>query len=200
MKEAFILDFKVLNDQNLSLLEFLTLLKLTYPEMEYEINDDVLNSLQEKQFIKIVKDEEQSITILREKSKLLIDFLLIEGLNSDYKVNKVNKKSERVINNGIDDFVNEFRGMWKGLKPGSMGSFAGCKEKLIRWMKDNPQYSKEDVLKAARIYIKSLDNYTYLQQADYFIYKKDAFGESSRLSAFVDEQETSNVSWTNTLS
>ena len=199
MNEAFILDFKFLNDQNLTLIEFLTLLKLNYDHIDYNLDNNILNSLQDKQFIKIIKDNEETITIFREKSKLLIDFLLIEGLNSDFKEKKINKRSSRVINDGLDDFINEYRQLWKGLKPGSMGSHTGCKDKLIRWMGDNPQYTKDDVLKAAKIYINSLDNYQYLQQADYFIYKKDLHGESSRLSAFVDDEEVSNTNWTTKL-
>lgn len=200
MKEAFILDFNLLNEQNLSLVEFITLLKLNHNEIDYNLDQDVLNSLQEKQFIKIIKENEVSITILREKSKLLIEFLLIEGLNSNYKDKKISKKSSRIINEGFEEFIDEFRLLWKGLKPGAMGSHIACREKLLRWMKDNPKYSKEEILNAAKIYINSLDNYQYLQQADYFIYKKDAHGESSRLSAYIDEEEVNNTNWTTKLS
>ena len=63
-------------------------------------------------------------------------------------------------------------------------------------MKNNPDYSKEDIIKAAKIYINSLDNYTFLQQADYFIYKKDAYGESSILSAFIDDISKPTDDWT----
>ena len=199
MNEAFILDFQVLSDQNLNLIEFMSLLKLNYNQIDYDINNDILNSLQDKQFIKIIKDNEETITILREKSKLLIDFLLIEKLNSDYKQKKISQKSSRTINDGLDEFIIEFRGLWKGLKPGSMGSFAGCKDKMIRWIKENPGYTKEKILNSAKTYINSLDNYQYLQQADYFIYKKDLHGESSRLSAFIDDEIVSNNDWTSKL-
>lgn len=199
-KLALILDFNFLESSNLSLIEFITLLKINYDQIDLEINDNVLNNLQEKQFIKIVKDENEKIIILREKSKLLIDFLLIEGLNDGYKEKKVIKKSSRSINDGFEEFITQYRNLFKGLKVGSMGSHNSCSDKLSRWMKENPQYSKEDVLKAARIYINSLDNYQYLQQADYFIYKKDAYGEQSRLSNFIDENEINNNSdWTSQL-
>jgi hypothetical protein len=198
-KLALILDFNFLESSNLSLIEFITLLKINYDQIDLEINNNVLNNLQEKQFIKIVKDENEKIIILREKSKLLIDFLLIEGLNDSYKEKKITKKSSRVLNDGFDNFITEYRSLWKGLKVGSMGSHNSCSDKLSRWLKENTQYSKEDVLKAARIYINSLDNYQYLQQADYFIYKKDAHGESSRLSAFIDETEVNNTDWTSKL-
>lgn len=200
MKEALILDFKILSEQNISLIEFITLLKLNYDQIDYIIEDNVLHSLQEKQFIKIIKDNEETVTILREKSKLLIDFLLIEGLNSDYKQKKINKKSTRVIENDLDQFIYDYRQLWKGLKVGSMGSENSCKDKMIRWMKENPRYSKQDILKSARIYLKSVDDYKYLQAADYFIFKKDGKEESSRLSAFIDETEQNNTDWTSRLS
>ena len=199
MKESFILDLNFLEEQNLSIMEFITLLKLNEVNIDLTLEDVILNSLQEKQFIKIIKDNEETITIIREKSKLLIDFLSIESSQSDYKNKRINKKSNRVINEDIDEFIDNYRLLWKGLKSGSMGSPNACKDKIIRWMKDNPKYSKEDILKAARIYIQSLNNYQYLQAADYFIYKKDGREESSRLSAFIDEIEVNNIDWTSTL-
>ena len=132
--------------------------------------------------------------------KLLLDFLSIESSYSDYKEKKIIKKSNRVINEGFDEFIEEYRNLWKGLKVGSMGSPMACKEKMLRWMGENPNYSKEDILKAAKIYINSLNNYQYLQAAHYFIYKKDGKEEDSRLSAFVEEKEVDNTDWTIRLS
>ena len=202
MKEAFILDLNFLKEQNLSVIEFVTLLKLNGSNIdlfliEFESEIYILEKLQEKQFIKIITYSE---VILREKSKLLLDFLSIESNYSDYKEKKIIKKSNRVINEGFDEFIEEYRNLWKGLKVGSMGSPMACKEKMERWMKENPNYSKEDILKAAKIYINSLNNYQYLQAAHYFIYKKDGKEEDSRLSAFIEEKEVDNTDWTTKLS
>ena len=202
MKEAFILDLNFLKEQNLSVIEFVTLLKLNGSNIdlvliEFESEIYILEKLQEKQFIKIITYSE---VILREKSKLLLDFLSIESSYSDYKSKKVVKKSTRIISEGFDEFIEDYRKLWKGLKPGSMGSENACKEKMLRWMGENPNYSKEDILKAARIYINSLNNYQYLQAAHYFIYKKDGKEEDSRLSAFVEEKEVDNTDWTVKLS
>ena len=202
MKEAFILDLNFLKEQNLSVIEFVTLLKLNGSNIdlfliEFESEIYILEKLQEKQFIKIITYSE---VILREKSKLLLDFLSIESSYSDYKEKKIIKKSNRVINEGFDDFIEEYRKLWKGLKPGSMGSENACKEKMLRWMGENPNYTKEDILKAAKIYINSLNNYQYLQAAHYFIYKKDGKEEDSRLSAFINETEPDNIDWTVKLS
>lgn len=200
MKEAFILDLNFLKEQNLSIIEFITLLQLNEIDTGLQLDLDILHNLQEKQFVKLIIDKFGTNTIIREKSKLLLDFLSIESSYSNYKEKKIIKKSNRVINEGFDEFIEEYRNLWKGLKVGSMGSSNACKEKMERWMKENPNYSKEDILKAARIYINSLNNYQYLQAAHYFIYKKDGKEEDSRLSAFIEEKEINNTDWTTRLS
>ena len=202
MKEAFILDLNFLKEQDISVIEFITLLKLNGSNIdlfliEFESESYILEKLQEKQFIKIITYSE---VILREKSKLLLDFLSIESSYSDYKSKKVVKKSTRIISEGFDEFIEEYRNLWKGLKVGSMGSPIACKEKMLRWMRENPNYTKEDILKAAKIYINSLNNYQYLQAAHYFIYKKDGKEEDARLSAFIEEKEVDNTDWTTKLS
>ena len=196
MKEAFILDLNFLKEQNITIAEFVTLLKITGIDTNLETDYMLLEFLQEKQFIKLVNHE----IIIREKSKLLLDFLSIESNYSNYKEKKIIKKSNRVINEGFDEFIEDYRKLWKGLKPGSMGSENACKEKMLRWMGENPNYTKEDILKAAKIYINSLNNYQYLQAAHYFIYKKDGKEEDSRLSAFIEEKEVDNTDWTTKLS
>ena len=200
MKEAFILDLNFLKEQNLSVIEFITLLQLNEIDTGLQLDLGVLHDLQEKQFVKLIIDKFGTTQILREKSKLLLDFLSIESSYSDYKEKKIIKKSNRVINEGFDEFIEEYRNLWKGLKVGSMGSPMACKEKMLRWMGENPNYTKEDILKAAKIYINSLNNYQYLQAAHYFIYKKDGKEEDSRLSAFIEEKEVDNTDWTTKLS
>ena len=200
MKEAFILDLNFLKEQNLSVIEFITLLQLNEIDTGLQLDLDILHNLQEKQFVKLIIDKFGTNTIIREKSKLLLDFLSIESNHSNYKEKKIIKKSNRVINEGFDEFIEEYRSIWKGLKLGAMGSPGACKEKMLRWMGENPNYSKEDILKAAKIYINSLNNYQYLQAAHYFIYKKDGKEEDSRLSAFIEEKEVDNTEWNTKLS
>ena len=190
--KAFILDFELLAEQNLSIEEFLVLIHLD--DELYNNSMRVLKPLEEKQFIKIINDEK---IILREKGKLFIELISIEKLSST-KNNKQTVKSDRLINVELDSFINDFRNKFKGLKPGSMGSEASCKMKMYRWMKENPSYTPEQILKAADIYIKSLNNYQYLQRADYFIYKKDGKEESSGLAAYIDEIEVDD-DWTTNL-
>ena len=190
--KAYIIDFNLLAEQNLSIEEFLVLIHLD--DELYNNSMRVLKPLEEKQFIKIINDEK---IILREKGKLFIELISIEKLSST-KNNKQTVKSDRLINVELDSFINDFRNKFKGLKPGSMGSEASCKMKMYRWMKENPSYISEQILKAADIYIKSLNNYQYLQRADYFIYKKDGKEESSGLAAYIDEIEVDD-DWTTNL-
>lgn len=199
MKEnAYILDINLIKEQNLSIDEFVVLIHLDN-DLTRKNSLEHLKSLEQKQFIKLPTKDEEKI-ILREKAKLFIEFISIEGLNS-IKNKKIVKKSNRAINEGLEAFIPKYRSLWKGLKPGSMGSENGCKEKLIKWMLDNPKYSLEDILKASEIYIRSVENLQFLQAADYFIYKKDANGVSSRLSAFIDEigQDLPEENWTTKL-
>lgn len=124
-----------------------------------------------------------------------------ELLNATIK-GKINlKKKELIVS---DDFVTTFRSLFKGLKPGSMGYAQGVKVKLDRFMKEH-QTTEEEILTATRAYLNSLESYKYLQQADYFIYKKEGNGaEVSRLSAFIDEVRNNGgndgESWTSKLS
>lgn len=189
--KAFIIDFNLLAEQNLSIDEFINLI---YLNNDKPVDSKILSLLQEKQFIKLTDNHE---IVIREKGKLLLELTLIDSINS-VKNKKITKKSSRLINQELESFIKEYRNLWKGLKPGSMGSEQGVKDKLFRWMQNNPEYSKDDILNAAKMYINSLTSYVYLQQADYFIYKKDLNGESSRLSAFIDEKEPEK-DWTSNL-
>jgi len=189
--KAFILDFNLLEEHGISANDFLLLISLkeniNTPFQEY------WNLLYDNKFI--ILDENKNI-ILREKGKLLLELCEIDSINSINNKKSI-KKSSRAINLELDDFIKEFRLLWKGKKPGSMGSEKAVRDKMYRWMQENPSYSKEDILKAAKLYLDDLNNNVYLQQADYFIYKKDVNGESSRLSAFIDEIDSKPISdWT----
>lgn len=179
---AFILDFNLLAEQNLSIEEFITLIHLKN-EIIYNNSLNHLKPLEEKQFIKILSNEEP---ILREKGKIFLELISIDKIKSVENKKEI-KKSDRLLLSEVNSFIKEFREKWKGLKPGSMGSLSACKIKMIRWMKENPEYTPDQIMKAADIYIKSLNNNTYLQRADYFIYKKEGLDEHSRLSSFIDE-------------
>ena len=199
MKKRYTIDLCILDERNLKLKEVLTLMMINDDPNDTEISSKVKESLQDKNYIKLISENNKEIIIIREKGKLLIDEL--QNVKPQSSVPKrIIKEAPTKVGIPEIDFTLEFRSLWKGLKPGSMGSPTACHEKLKRWMIANPSYTKEDVMKAAKAYIKSLTNYQYLQQADYFVYKKDAHGESSRLSAFIDEADTPDDEWSAQLS
>lgn len=202
MRESLVLNFEVLENRNISVAEFLFLYWLSQDKLKYiDIID--FDKLQRQKLIKIITGKNKEKTyILREKAIELIEFLTIEVSDSLESSKKTVIKSQRAINKDINGKIDLFRDKWKGLKAGSMGSSKSCKNKLIRWMKENPDYSFEQILEAADMYIDSLrGDYRFLQRADYFIFKQENNREeSSRLSAFVDEIGADNTQeWTSTL-
>jgi len=200
MNKSLILNFEVLKELRISVEELLYLFHI-FNNIEADNNID-LNQLENKKFIKIITENEQIRVILRDKAIKLIEVLTVEIDNSLEEEELIIKKSERLINLDIRNRIEEFRIKWSGLKPGAMGSSQSCKDKLTRWMKENPNYSFDDILKAADIYIKSLNgDYRFLQRADYFIYKQENNREeSSRLSAYIEEiNNTIGDDWTTNL-
>lgn len=197
MNKSLLIDFKVLEEQEITVDDLLQLYNIynKSPITKYDfMNVDYLES---KLFIKKIENKIH----LREKAIQLIDFLLIDTNNSFENNTKQIGKSKRVINQIVEKRIDEFRDKWKGLKAGSMGSRKSCIDKLTRWMKENPKYSFEDVLKAADLYLHSINDYNYIQQADYFIFKQDnSKTEASRLSAFIDDLDMKEVTdWTSNL-
>jgi len=201
--KSVILDFKILNKSNITPEEFLFLYYISDVDNEYNNRlNCVINikELEAKRFIKINPDD--SSIELRQLAIDLIDFLTVEIENDGEVSKKVVKKSSRAINQELENNVVLFRDKWKGLKAGSMGSLKACKDKLYRWMKENPEYSMDQILKAADTYLNTFtNNYDFLQRADYFIFKQENHKEeSSRLSAFIDEIDNSNNDdWTTSL-
>ena len=202
MEKSLILNFNILEEVNISVNELILLYNVYY---EKDCNINEIGNLELNKFIKVITKEKNKTIILREKGINLIELLLID-VDLSLKDNKreIKKvKSRRLINKEVEDNLHTFREKWKGLKPGSMGSLKSCKEKLSRWMKENPEYSFEDILKAADLYLSTEgQNVRYLQRADYFIFKKDGREESSRLSAFIDDAirvKSINNEWTSKL-
>tara|TARA_R110000822_G_scaffold73853_8_gene177606 strand:+ start:5212 stop:5817 length:606 start_codon:yes stop_codon:yes gene_type:complete len=199
--KALVFDFNVLEECSLNPMEFLFLYYTHIGEPIKYMFDIDLEKLESKKFIKIVLEEEQRHIELRQTALDLIELLQVEV---GHKLNntKTITKSKRAINQDLEDRLVEFRSKWKGLRAGSMGSVKACRDKLSRWMKENPEYTIEQILKAADMYIDSLHgDYRFLQRADYFVFKQEGNREeSSRLSAFVDEIDNFQPeNWTSNL-
>ncbi len=206
MKEITI-NFKLLEDNDITINEYLNLYKIHFDNTEtnfkYEDMYSHYQSLEIKGFIKIivtVADDVRIVTyLLREKANLLIQ---------DSTTVKLRKTKKAPVDNNVlilvENNINSYRSLFKPLKRGAMGSPEGCKTKLTRWLTNNPIYTFEDIINATKLYIKEFEgDYRYLQQADYFIYKKEGVDEQSRLSTYVEELSnntpTSNDDWTSSL-
>jgi len=104
-------------------------------------------------------------------------------------------KEQEIKNKEIYDYVNnnidKYRSIWKGLFTGSMGTPSACTDKITAWLIHNSQYNFEDVLTAAEYWVENkaqeLDNPNLIGQADYFIYKKVDGVQTSRLSSIIEE-------------
>lgn len=198
-KDITCIDLAVIAEYDISVNECMSIIKI-HLEDDFNFDDTGVdyNKLQEEKFIKIIKNGEEDHYILRQKGNDFIDAVIGQSI----KIQAV-KKKRATINVDLLTRLPEFRDKWKGLKPGSMGSLQSCKDKLTRWMNENPDYTLDEIIGAAEAYIDSLNgDYRFLQRADYFVYKQENNREeSSRLSAFIDEigTNTSQGDWTSKL-
>jgi hypothetical protein len=71
---------------------------------------------------------------------------------------------------------------------GKTGDPSSVSNKLNRFVLQYG-YSEDVILEATDLYIKSVDNPTYIMQADYFIFKRDGFKseEKSMLASFCEQ-------------
>lgn len=194
--QAYLISKEILEKNNLSLKEYCTLMSLK-ENLKYNIDEDALSSLQSKKFIKL----NNSVVSFRNKTTKLFSLLRKEVDFLGEKIDIISKRTEREVNEEIKQRVQEYRNLFKGYKAGSMGSLTNCKNNLSKFLKNNPDYTFNDIIKATKIYINSVDNLKYLHRADYFIYKeqKDKTVVST-LEAYIDESEDkSDNEWTSKL-
>ncbi len=77
----------------------------------------------------------------------------------------------------VDDWIDEWYNLWpQGIKSGGYyvkSDKTGCKNKLIRFMRNNPEFSKSIIIQATQNYIQEqeLQGYRYMRMAPYFIEK-----------------------------
>lgn len=128
----------------------------------------------------IVADDSHIDPIERIESSTDIPGIL--SLSSD--VDKKTKKMDRDVNSWIDD--------WRALFPkGKQGGYPirgdrkDCVRKMRRFIKNNPDTSKDEIFEATRRYIedKKKENYKFIKMANYFIDKNG----TSLLGACVED-------------
>lgn len=113
----------------------------------------------------------------KDKYQIKIDDILIDV---DYQQSK--EINHEVIDS-VEDWIDDWRKGektssgytgWYKKKPKSMGNKQWCVDKMKKFFQENPQYTKEDVYSARDLYMQKFTDgdYTFLQQADYFIRKE----------------------------
>lgn len=88
-----------------------------------------------------------------------------------------------------DSWIEEWRNLWpvgvKTMGRPVRGDKQGCLNKMRDFVKNHPNYTKEQIFDATRLYIfdRQLDNYNAMTCADYFIYKESKKGGKVSLLA-----------------
>lgn len=76
---------------------------------------------------------------------------------------------------GVNQWIMDYRLLFKGVKPKSMGDPKACEDNMKWFLRSYPQYTKEDIIAAAKSHIEENRNKPiYTRRADYFIKKMDA--------------------------
>lgn len=104
---------------------------------------------------------------------------LIEAdyLTEDLEFSKASKSYLKAFENesldrDVDKWIDEYRKKFSFIT-GKMGTRKACIDKMNRFFKENPTFTKQDVLKATDKYTNYIQNSnSFMQQADYFIYKE----------------------------
>lgn len=104
---------------------------------------------------------------------------------------KIRPTLSSIASNGVEEWIDEYRKLFQGKKPGAMGDKNACITKMQEFIQANPRYSKDTILAATQKYINTLNDYKYLMKADNFIsVSKDntKAGRRSELLAYCEEE------------
>lgn len=108
------------------------------------------------------------------------EFLTTTGIDEERYMLKhlnVTQKFNIFVPIQVDDWIDEWYCLWpQGVKSGGYyvkSDKAGCKNKLIRFQKNYPEYTKEIILQATQNYIDEQEQqgFKYMRMAPYFIEK-----------------------------
>lgn len=192
-KKNILIDYEYIDSKNLT------------PQAVLYLHKGVRDGFDDMPEVYLLQLEEDGLIKIGPSKKVSVRQLgldILEVLTIDMKVPKeklpllYRSKTTKSVEVEVGERIQEYRKLWSGLKVGAMGDPKACRDKMIRWMKENPSYTFDDILNAAKAYISSLDSYTYLQRADYFIYKQDRNKvDVSRLSSFIEDGVENNLNW-----
>ena len=79
--------------------------------------------------------------------------------------------------------ISEYRILFTKRRGDAGGTIASCVDKMKKFFAENPSVRKDDVMEAAKLYIKQTPDPKFLQKASYFINKNKT---ESRLSEYLE--------------
>lgn len=141
-------------DNQVSLDEFYFLLQhyLSDDNIRIKLSENSIKKLSDKGFIKLFEN------------KIIIRPLFI------------NTFKEFIPEINSDNWIEDWRNLFPVIKISSRpakGSKQNVIKKMMNFVKNNPNYTKEDIINVTKMYLfeKKKQNYKYMQCADYFIEK-----------------------------
>jgi putative ubiquitin-RnfH superfamily antitoxin RatB of RatAB toxin-antitoxin module len=194
--KAILINKDILEKKEITYEEIVALIALQ-ESYDFTFKDEIIENLENKKYLKLNNNS----IVVRQKGINFVNSLKKEIDYIGNKVQLVSKKTDREVNQEIEDRVEEYRNVFKGLKKGAMGSLTNCKQNLSIFLKNNPNNTFDQILNAAKVYVNSVNDFTYLQRADYFIYKENSNKiKVSSLEAYIDESiDETNNNWTSNL-
>jgi len=165
-------------------LQELMILKCKKEDLELEsfvqATTEIIESLEYRKYIKITERFSNVVPIfeLRTKGITVCDD------------NNIFLKDYQVAKEELDDFIAEYRKMFKDTGPGKTSDKLSIKKRLKWFFRNFPEYNDLELIRrATKKYIEdeSSNNYRYLQRADYFIVKGKASEQTSRLASYCEE-------------
>jgi len=79
--------------------------------------------------------------------------------------------------------ISEYRVLFTKRRSDAGGTIASCVDKMKKFFAENPSVRKDDIIEAAKLYIKQTSDPKFLQKASYFINKNKT---ESRLSEYLE--------------
>lgn len=132
-------------------------------------------------------------------------WLLLTGSVPSYDttVLNVDKFSKLVSSTKPSDWMDEWFDLWpKGVKSGGYYVRAdkyGCTEKMKRFIRRNPKYSKDIIMQATKSYLAAsrVEGYSFIKLAPNFIEKEKVSMLAGECEAILDNTVTSHEPLTN---
>lgn len=118
-------------------------------------------------------------------NNVVIDEKIITTINS-LKICERDYKNKTIIwniplyegHNNEVDWIKEWMIPFGKMNPDRKGTYQSCLRRMQKFMIENPQYNKEDIIIARDLYLRSISNATYVMKSHKFI--EDGIGTQKK--------------------